>query len=99
MAERKWQQEEEIGANAEKCEYAQSSYGHPLRNSNNLVKDEPVKSSSHGDSEENIGQISSIKQQKLQHGLWRREGQSNITYRIYRKTADSNGKSALPPDR
>lgn len=88
MAERKGLQEEGIGANAEKCKCEQSSYEQPLRNQNNLVKDEPVKSSSHGDSEENIGQISSIKQQKLQHGLRQREGQSHITSRIYRKTSD-----------
>lgn len=35
----------------------------------NLVEDEPVKSSAHGDDEENVAQISSIKKQKLDHCL------------------------------
>lgn len=42
-------------------------------NEANLVKDEPVESSSHSDSEENIGQISSVEQQKLQHCLEQEE--------------------------
>lgn len=38
-------------------------------NKANFEKDEPVEASSHGDSKENIGQISSIEQQKLHHCL------------------------------
>lgn len=38
-------------------------------NDANLVKDKPIKSCSHGDDEENVGQIASIEQQEPQHGL------------------------------
>lgn len=34
-----------------------------------LIKYEPVKASSHRDDKENIGQITAVKQQKLQHRL------------------------------
>jgi len=40
-----------------------------LGNEPYLVKDEPVKSGSNSDGEENVGEIPSIKQQKLQHRL------------------------------
>lgn len=35
----------------------------------NLIENEPVQSSSHSDNEENIGQISSVEQQKLHQCL------------------------------
>ena len=53
------------------------------RNLTNLVKDEPIKSSSHGDSEEDIGEIAGIKQHELQHCLRQGERQTNITSELY----------------
>lgn len=44
----------------------------------NLVEDEPVKSSPHGDDKENVAQISSIKKQKLYHRLGQIEGDREI---------------------
>lgn len=77
-------------------------------NKTNLVKDEPIESSSHSDCEENIGQISSVKQQKLQHCLEQEEGEeerqrqkereTNITSMIYMNILTEVAvKDALPP--
>lgn len=44
----------------------------------NLVEDEPVKSSPHGDDKENVAQISSIKKQKLYHCLGQLERDREI---------------------
>lgn len=44
--------------------------------STNIVKDEPVNSSSHSDEEEDIGKISGGKQEKHQQSLTKRDAHS-----------------------
>lgn len=44
-----------------------------------LIKYEPVKASSHRDNKENIGQVTGVKQQKLQHRLENTETRNTWT--------------------